>query len=176
MEKIIQSFDDLTPSQTSMPINALLDTRILQDELGRLLILSNPTADYDHGIVGDEFESSSITLINLQHNGSFVEISIPEGFVIEGLYPIWTDINGNGQREIIVTLSIPGQGAQLVIFNESGEIIGSGEPIGLSYRWRHQIAVAPFGPNGEIELVDVLTPHIGGVVEFFQLRNGEFLF
>ncbi len=33
--------------------------------------------------------------------------------------------------------------------------------------------MAPFGPDGEIELVVMLTPHIGGVVEFYRLREGK---
>ena len=38
-------------------------------------------------------------------------------------------------------------------------------------RWRHQIAVAPFGPHGEIELVDVLRARIwGGVVDTIRER------
>ena len=44
-----------------------------------------------------------------------------------------------------------------------------GAPIGRGYRWQHQLAVGPFGPEGEIEVVTVLTPHIGGVVEFYRL-------
>ncbi|MCJ7557026.1 MAG: hypothetical protein MUP90_08950, partial [Gammaproteobacteria bacterium] len=38
------------------------------------------------------------------------------------------------------------------------------------YRWRNQLALAPFGPNGGLELVVVLTPHLTGVVEFYQLH------
>ncbi len=35
--------------------------------------------------------------------------------------------------------------------------------------------IGPFGPNGEIELVDTLTPHIGGTIEFYRpdLDNGS---
>lgn len=46
--------------------------------------------------------------------------------------------------------------------------MAAGDPIGQGQRWRHQIAVAPFGPNGEMELATVLTPHIGGTVGFMQ--------
>jgi hypothetical protein len=35
------------------------------------------------------------------------------------------------------------------------------------------LAVAPFGPNGETEIATVLTPHIGGVVEFYQLVDNR---
>jgi hypothetical protein len=43
--------------------------------------------------------------------------------------------------------------------------------IGRAYRWRHQLAVAPFGPDGDLELAAVLTPHIGGVVEYYRLAG-----
>lgn len=34
-----------------------------------------------------------------------------------------------------------------------------------------QLAAAPFGPSGESEVVDVVTPHIGGTVEFYRLED-----
>ncbi len=45
--------------------------------------------------------------------------------------------------------------------------------MGRGYRWRHQLAIAPFGPNGEVEIAAVLTPHIGGVVEFYRLIGDQ---
>ena len=33
------------------------------------------------------------------------------------------------------------------------------------------MAVAPLGPSGKVGIVDVLTPHIGGIVEFYRLQN-----
>ncbi|MEK6221121.1 MAG: hypothetical protein N2D54_02635, partial [Chloroflexota bacterium] len=154
--------------------NALPDGRILVDDNERLLFLSSPTTRYNHGIAGDDIEAASITLVGTSLPPRVIrEIPIPDGQVVEGISPIWFDINADGQREIIVTVSDANQGAQILIFNESGEQIAQGQPIGQGYRWRHQIAVAPFGPNGEIELVDVLTPHIGGVIEFFQLKGDQ---
>jgi hypothetical protein len=50
-------------------------------------------------------------------------------------------------------------------------MLAAGPAIGQGYRWRNQAAVAPSGPDGQLELVDVLTPHIGGTVEFFQLHD-----
>lgn len=82
-------------------------------------------------------------------------------------------LNGDGEREIIVTVSNAQQGAQILVFSEDGQQIAIGPAIGQGYRWRHQIAVAPFGPNGEIELVDVLTPHLGGVVEFYRWEGDQ---
>ena len=153
-------------------VNALPDARILLDENGRLLLLADPTTDYAHGILGDEIEARSIVLIDSQpHPKISNRIAIVGDLVFEGLAPLWADLNGDGRSEIIVTASNATQGAQILVFDESGEQIAAGLAIGQGYRWRHQIAVAPFGPNGELELVEVLTPHLGGIVNFYQLRD-----
>jgi hypothetical protein len=152
----------------------LPDGRLLVDENGRLLVLADPTNRYDHGVLGDDIEAASIILVESRPEVRIVS-SIPiSGLrVVEGIAPIWTDWNGDGVREIIVTISDLEQGAQIVLFSEKGEKLAAGPAIGNGYRWRHQIAVAPFGPNGEMELADVLTPHIGGVVEFYQWMGSE---
>lgn len=98
-------------------------------------------------------------------------IPLLEPRVVEGIAPIWADLDGDGRREIIVTVSDADQGAQLLVFDENGERVAVGPAIGRGFRWRHQLVAAPFGPKGEVELADVLTPHIGGVVEFFRLEG-----
>lgn len=57
-------------------------------------------------------------------------------------------------------------------FDERGAWVAAGPPIGRGGRWRHQLAVAPFAPDGGLELVAVRTPHIGGTVELYT-REGE---
>ncbi len=152
----------------------LPDGRLLSDEKGRLLFLSQPTSRYDHGIAGDAIEAAAVTLFDPQvDGGTEMIVSIPPPTVVEGVMPLWADLNGDGQREVIVTQSNVNEGAQIVVYDEAGHQVAAGPAIGQGYRWRHQLAVAPFGPQGEIELVDVLTPHIGGVVEFFQLNGGR---
>lgn len=155
-------------------VTVLPDGRILFDENGRLLMLTDPTDRYDHGVLGDPLEAGGITLLATAPDSRIVAtipISAPQ--VIEGITPLWVDWNGDGQREIIVTLSDAEQGAQINLFSESGELLAQGPAVGLGGRWRHQIVVAPFGPNGELELVDVLTPHLGGVVEFYRWQGDQ---
>ena len=153
-----------------LPINALPDARILMDEEERILLLTNPTSRYGHGVLGDDLEAAGIALIETRPTPQVVlHIDIPAPAVVEGLSPIWTDLTGDGRREILVTLSDEEQGARIAAFDETGRRIATGPAIGQGYRWRHQIAVAPFGPLGEIEIVDILTPHIGGTVEFYLL-------
>lgn len=152
----------------------LPDGRLLVDENGRLLVLADPTDRYDHGVLGDGIEAASILLAEVRPEVRIISsIHMPGLKVVEGLAPIWIDWDGDGEREIIVTVSDIDQGAQIVLFSEDGEQLAAGPAIGKGYRWRHQIAVAPFGSNGEMELADVLTPHLGGVVEFYEWDGSE---
>lgn len=156
-----------------LSVKGLPDARILRDEKDRLLLLSNPTTRYAHNVLGDSVEAASITMIETTPQFKEVrKISIPDQRVVEGIAPIWADFTGDGKREIIVTLSDSSQGAQLVVYDESGKIIATSPAIGSGFRWRNQMAIAPFAPDGTLELVDVFTPHIGGPTEFFQLRGG----
>lgn len=157
-----------------LAVSALPDGRILVDERQRLLLLTQPTDRYSHGVLGDKLEAGGVTLI--QTKPEIVVLStilVAESQVIEGIAPLWFDLNEDGQREIILTVSDADQGAQIVVYDEDGHQLAPGPPVGLGYRWRHQLSVAPFGPNGEMELAAVLTPHIGGVVEFYRLEGTE---
>ncbi len=154
-------------------INALPDTRILTDDGSRLLVLSSATSRYAHGVLGDDLEAGGFTLVNLGEQPEVqVRFEIPGEAVIEGQAVIWADWNSDGQREVIVTLSDADSGAAIARYSESGELVAKGPPIGRGFRWRHQIALAPFGPEGELELAVVRTPHIGGVVEFYRMLDG----
>ena len=93
----------------------------------------------------------------------------PSG-VIEGVAPIVADVDGDGEREVVVTTSDARAGARVVALSDEGAV--AGPPIGSGFRWRHQLAVAPFGPGDETELAVVKTPHIGGTAEFYRAREG----
>jgi hypothetical protein len=71
--------------------------------------------------------------------------------------------------ELLVTVSDADVGARLRVYDLEGDIVAESEPIGQGFRWLHQVAVAPLGPEGELEIIAVRTPHIGGVVEAYRL-------
>ncbi len=144
----------------SVDVDALPDARLVADDRGRVALLTGPTDDYAHGVLGDRLEASSLTVFDAP--GPVRTVNLRPGLVVEGIAPIWADLDGDGEREEILTLSDAEGGARIA----AGEVEGA--PIGRGRRWRHQIAVAPFGPNGETELAAVRTPHIGGVAEFFD--------
>ncbi|NDJ53459.1 MAG: hypothetical protein GYB68_10290 [Chloroflexi bacterium] len=151
-------------------LNLQPDARLLVDEAGRILTQTQATDRYAHGIMGDDLEGGEIALFD-QGGGLLWTVGAEPPFVFEAISPIWEDLNNDGQRDIVATRAGPGSGAQLVVFDERGDEVATGEPIGQGNRWRHKIAVGPFGPNGEVELVDVLTPHLGRVAEFFQWQG-----
>lgn len=163
-----------TTSQIRLPVNALPDARLLLDKKDRLLLLTGPTSRYGHGVLGDELEASAMTLIETDQRVRVVNhISIGSQDVIEGIAPIWADLDDNGVDEIIVTLSNNHSGARIAAYREDGSLLAESNPIGMGQRWRHQIAVARFRQDQPPLIVSIRTPHIGGVVEFFQLNEGK---
>jgi hypothetical protein len=158
--------------ETRLPVNTLPDSHLIYNR-NRLLFLSDPTESYSHGVLGDKLEATGVTLVQTFPEASILNtIAIPAPDVIEGLYPIWVDMNNDGEFEIILTLSNAQDGARLVAFHEDGSITAEGPAIGTGYRWRHQLMTAPFGDAGSTLLAVIRTPHIGGVVEFYRL-NGD---
>lgn len=98
----------------------------------------------------------------------------PTQSVFEGLSPLLADVDGDDTIDVLTTVSDGETGARLVVFDTSGRQIAASEPIGQRNRWRHQIAVAPTGPNGGAnEVIEVETPHIGGLLQFRRFNDGD---
>jgi hypothetical protein len=156
-------------------LDLLRDALILQNDEGQLLILSEPTEQYPHGVLGDVFEARSISLTSIYPDFISRRIEVQQPLVIEGRSAIWTDVNEDGEDEIIVTASEAQQGARLLLFGEDGALLAESTPIGQGFRWQHQIAVGPFGPQGEIELVSVRAPHIAGEVNYYRWEGDRLI-
>ncbi len=154
---------DFFPVQTQSPTGS-----------GRLLLLSGAPRHYADGALGDTLEAATVALFD--PTGPTVvydTIAIPATGVVEGISPIWAYLDGDGTREIIVIISDVAGGARVVTYNETGQLVAEVPDVGSGFRWRHQLVLAPFGPDDEIEIVVVLTPHIGGVVEFYRIREWD---
>jgi hypothetical protein len=126
---------------------------------------------YVHAIMGDDLEGASLSVLTYADNQltPIASVDLPGQDVFEGISPFFGDLNDDGAPEIITTVSNGQVGAWIRAYTLNGEIFAESDPIGQGFRWRHQIAVGPFGINGETQLVDVRTPHIGGMPEFFDL-------
>lgn len=152
-------------------IEALPDSRLVTTD-GLLAVLTGPTDRYAHGVLGDAIEASSLTVLDPERQ-TVEQVVEFEGSVVEGISPMWADIDDDAVAELVVTLSDSAGGARLAVVSESGAIAAESDPIGQASRWRHQIAAGPLGPNGETELVEVVTPHLGGIVTFHRLDGSD---
>ena len=149
-------------------IDPIPDAVPIKDGAGRILYLAHPTSAYPHGVLGDTIEAKGFVIMDTSNTSNLVDTRI-EDSVIEGLYPLWVDFDGDGEEEIIVTVSDEDNGARIRAYDDAGNLKAEGPAIGTGYRWRHHLTVAPLGPKGELELAVVRTPHIGGIVEFYRL-------
>ncbi len=133
-------------------------------------------ARYVHNIMGDDLEHTSLYGLTPRDDGDFrttTLFTLPGDQVFEGLSPLWADVDEDGADDLITTVSDGAQGAQVVVYHADGEPLATGPAIGQGFRWRHQLAWGPFGEAGEHGLLEVLTPHIGGVVGFFVLEGDQ---
>jgi hypothetical protein len=86
-----------------LPVNALPDARLLLDEAGRLLLLTHATTRYGHGVLGDKVEAVGITLVETEPILRVaLTIPLPEPQVVEGIAPIWADLDDDGQVELLL--------------------------------------------------------------------------
>jgi hypothetical protein len=152
-----------------LDVDAIPDARLVRAG-GELFALTDATTDYGHAVLGDGVEAGSVAVVDLGSGAVTARLTAPTGSVVEGIAPIVADVDGDGEREVVVTVSDAERGARIVVFDD-GETV-SGPPVGTGFRWRHQLAVAPFGPGGETEIAAVKTPHIGGTAEFYRV-DGE---
>jgi len=125
--------------------------------------LAGPTDRYPHGVLGDELEASKLDIWT--DYGARRIVELPEHEVIEGISAITAQLADDGAYGFLVTVSDAQDGARLRAYDEWGAVMGESAPIGRGFRWLHQIGVGASGPDGEIEVIAVRTPHIGGIVE-----------
>jgi hypothetical protein len=134
---------------------------------GYTVVLTGNSNRYAHGILGDKNEATGFVVLK---NGKIISSYKLEGSrVFETLRPLAADITAdNPGQEIILTSSDSKSGARIDVFSINGRLLGSSPSIGQGYRWMHLLAVAPFGPEKQMEVALVRTPHIGGILEFYR--------
>ncbi len=165
---------DRARAPVQFPLAAPPDARLVTDGAGRVALLTGRTSDrYHHGVLGDAVEATGFAIVNVAPPELVRRVDLPPPDVIEGLAPLWADLDGDGAPEIVVTVSSVSDGGRLVVYSQAGERLAVGPGFGRGGRWRQPVAIAPFGLTGEIELAAVRTPHIGGVVEFWRLEGTE---
>ncbi|MFT6293336.1 MAG: hypothetical protein ACJAR2_003962 [Ilumatobacter sp.] len=146
------------------------DARIVTDG-SRLVALSGPTDRYPHGVLGDELEGSAIEV--RVDNALSTPITLRAPDVFEALSAMLADVDDDGELDIVVTISNGTTGARVAAFDFDGALLAETDPIGRGNRWRNLLAVAPIGPDGTTEVIDIQTPHIGGILQFFRFDGHD---
>lgn len=160
-----------------LPIMALPDARLVMNRVGQVAVYANASDQrYGHGVLGDQVEAATLLVLELRESQIRIltRIDLPGEDVYEGIAPFWADVDGDGVEDLVTTVSNGSLGARLRAYLWDGAGVRQevdGPAVGRGKRWRHQLTAGPFGPAGEIEVVDVKTPHIGGVMEFFRFAG-----
>ena len=149
--------------------NPLVDSRVVSFDRWSVALV-DPTDRYGHGVLGDRIEAGGIEILDTS-TGESTRIIIDAPSVIEGISPILVDVDNDDRPEILVTQSNNDVGAWLVLYDIDGTLRAESDPIGRGNRWRNQLGGGFVGPNGEFEIVDIRTPHLDGVVEFFRVEG-----
>ncbi len=152
-------------------VRALTDGRIVVSQRGEVAFLASPTERLTHGVLGDKVESESVVVLAPGTVSVQAVLDAPDATVFEAVSPMWADVTGDGVDEVIVTASDDSGGAAFAVFSATGELIATAPPIGAGNRWLNLLAVAPTGPGSEIEVVEVRTPHIGGIVRWYRVSD-----
>jgi hypothetical protein len=158
---------------------ALLDTALPDGKLATgthdvvRAWLAQPTARYDHGILGDKTEAASIVIET--RNGRRHEIEAGSDAVFEDLEPRVVDIDGDGRDDIVVVKSYLRRGSALaVIAVRRGryQIVAETPPLGAPHRWLDPAGIGMFTDDGRTGIALVRQPHVVGMLELWIWENG----
>ncbi len=136
--------------------------------------LSGPTDRYDHGALGDGIEASGLE-VELK-GGRRLTLTLKDPSVFEDLSPRLADLDGDGDDEVLVIRSYQDAGSALAMIEAGADgiaIVAETPPHGFANRWLNPVGVADFDGDGVNEVALVRTPHIGGTLMLFELKDGK---
>ena len=136
--------------------------------------LTRPTRRYGHAVLGDGIEAGGLAVETAK--GRVLEFVLPKEAVFEDRLARIADLDGDGASEVIAVNSHVDFGAALAVFgvrNGKLSLVSRTPFIGTSNRWLNPAGIADFDGDGHKEVAIVVTPHIGGTLQFWELRDGK---
>jgi len=156
---------------TRLAVDAIPDGRLAALGDRRYALFGDRTGRYRHGALGDNIEGETLYVVDATSAEITAQVTLDPPAVFEGIQPLVADLDGDGDPEIVTTVADERDGARIAVFDPAGNRLATGPIYGPG--WRHQLAVAPFSPEGRPELAVVRKPHVDRVVEFYRLRDGS---
>ncbi len=135
---------------------------------------SSPTKRYRHAILGDAIEGGALTVVT--QDGATLEFALPQHQAFEDRTPRLIDLDGFGETEVVTILSDTSQGASIAVFGVVDgklSLIAQTPFIGRSNRWRNIAGIADFDGDGSLQIAEVVTPHIGGTLNFWTWKKKQ---
>ena len=138
--------------------------------------LAAPTTIYAHGVLGDAIEASELAI--RYRDGSMATLRLPADAVFEDRAPRFADLDGDGRDEIILVKSTLSMGAALVAIDPGKpgtppRIRAETPAIGTPNRWLNPVGAGDVDGDGRVEVLAVITPHIGGTLVAWRLQGDK---
>ena len=135
------SFEQLPEAQNSISENGSVYAQYAQ-----------PTDRYGHGILGDRIEAGELVVLR---DGVTYTHTLDERFVYEDIRPRLSDVDGDGEAEVVTIRTEISQGAGIMIYKvEAGNLSEYAwvEEIGTPSRWLNIAAIYDLDNDGNVEL------------------------
>ncbi|MBI4366503.1 MAG: VCBS repeat-containing protein, partial [Deltaproteobacteria bacterium] len=135
--------------------------------------LAEPTARYDHGVLGDKIEAASLVIE--MRDGKHHTVRLNADAVFEDLKPRLADLDGDGHDEIVVVKSNLKHGSSLAVIAERKgkyEIVAETPPLGAPHRWLNPAGIGDFNGDGKTDIALVRQPHVVGELELWSWSGG----
>lgn len=130
--------------------------------------LAEPTARYDHAVLGDALEWGSLVLT--MQGGARLLIRLPETRVFEDIAARLADLDGDGAPEVVVVEADIARGAALAVYDAQG-LRAVTDFIGQPHRWLAPAGIGDFDGDGRVELAYVDRPHLRRELVFVRLEG-----
>ncbi|MEL6620278.1 MAG: VCBS repeat-containing protein [Pseudomonadota bacterium] len=130
---------------------------------------ADPTDRYAHGILGDAIEWG--TLIAIDGAGAPVRFTLPQDHVFEDVAPRLTDVDGDGDMEVIVVETDVTAGGALAVYDTTGKVTETPH-IGTRNRWLAPVGAADLDGDGTVEIAYVDRPHLAKTLRIWRFANG----
>ncbi|WP_421748560.1 FG-GAP repeat domain-containing protein [Cognatishimia sp.] len=129
---------------------------------------TDPTTRYAHAVLGDNVEWGALEL--RLGGGKQLRFVLPESRVFEDLEPRLSDVDLDGDLEIIVVESSQTQGGRLAIYDETG-LISVTPFIGRKFRWLAPVGAADLDGDGRVEITYVDRPHLAKTLRIWRFEE-----
>ena len=131
-----------------------------------------PTARYDHGILGDALEWAALVI---DTDAGPSRVRLPDHLVFEDLVPRLWDVTGDGLPEVVVVQSHLDLGARLMIYAAQGDrvrILAVTPWIGQTHRWLAPVGATDLDGDGRIEIALIDRPHLRKTLQLWRYDGG----